>query len=144
MNITKHQREKILRKSDGLCWYCGKYLSGKWHIDHVEPVYRSTGKTAKNPQFGPVPDNVKKLLNDSGMRKPENDKLENMVPACIPCNLFKSVHSIENFRQEIGKQVIRARESNINFRTAERFGLIKQTGNPVQFWFERTALETQE
>ena len=41
-----------------------------------------------------------------------------------PCNLFKGAFSVEGMRKEITKQVERARAYSVNFRTAERFGLL--------------------
>lgn len=65
------------------------------------------------------------------------DNEENKVPSCPPCNLFKSTFSVEGFRREIKEQVERARNSSVNFRTAERFGLIQTKDEPVVFWFEK-------
>ena len=115
MALNKKQREIVWQKSDGYCWYCGDTLPEKgWHADHFEPIYRQGGE----------------------LWKPENDVIENIVPACAPCNLFKSVFSVEEFRREIKLQVIRARKTSVNFRTAERFGMIKEDIKPVVFWYE--------
>lgn len=85
-----------------------------WHIDHCEAVYRFSGVQSK----------------------PQNHTIKNMVPACAPCNLFKSVFSVEEFRWELHKQVSRARERSVNFRNAERFNQIVVTEKPIVFWFE--------
>jgi len=131
------QRELIRAKSNGVCWYCGLHLPEKgWHIDHFEPVLRTTTYKSKSNDFGKIPSSIKKLIG-SGMQKPQNHTLDNMVPSCAPCNLFKSVLSIEEFRREISLQVNRARKTSVNFRTAERFGLIKEITQPVVFWFEQ-------
>lgn len=66
-----------------------------------------------------------------------NDEMENLMPACRSCNRYKLVFSLEEFRNEIALQVKRARESSLNFRLAERFGLIQETGKKVSFYFER-------
>nr|WP_233341334.1 DNA Repair ATPase [Escherichia coli] len=39
-------------------------------------------------------------------------------------------------RKEISRRVERAVAYSVNFRTAERFGLIEVTEKPVVFWFE--------
>ena len=93
--------------------------------------------TKAKTSFGEVPETVKKLLENKVMHKPENDTIDNIVPACAACNLFKGVFSVEDFRAEILIQTERARKKSVNFRTAERFGLIKETNNNVVFWFER-------
>jgi|SRR5690606_16881001 len=114
--LTKKQREALKPMFGGRCAYCGCELGDKWHADHVEPVYRNF---------------------DGRLLNPQNERPDNYFPACVPCNLFKSVLSIEVFRSEISKQAERGRKSSVNFRTAERFGLIQEVQKPVVFWFEQ-------
>lgn len=119
MALTKKQRAQVWGKSGGKCWYCGCDLTTSWHADHLEPVFREpAGKT----------------------RKPERDNIANIVPACAPCNRLKATCPLELFREEIELQAERARRSSVNFRTAERFGLIKVTTQPIVFWFEKHGL----
>ena len=66
-----------------------------------------------------------------------SDDMDNLNPACRACNNFKVTHSIEELRHEISQQVERGRRYSVNFRLAERYGLIAITGNPVVFYFER-------
>ena len=116
---TQKQRQAIFNRSNGLCWYCGCGLHEKhWHADHFQHIYRNF--------FGKGLD-----------RYPEMDVISNLVPACVPCNLFKSTLSIEQLRKEIMLQVKRARKSSANFRVAERFGLIEVIDKPVIFCFEK-------
>ena len=141
--LTKKQRQQVRDKSGGRCWYCGNPLPEKgWHTDHFEPVFRPLpSKPAKTKSgFGEIPELVRKLIGNGGMANPENDHINNMVPACAPCNLFKSVWSIEAFRREIELQAERARKSSVNFRTAERFGIVQVVNEPVVFWFEKQGL----
>ncbi|WP_156964242.1 hypothetical protein [Trabulsiella guamensis] len=63
--------------------------------------------------------------------------LENLFPACAPCNLLKTSYSLEMFRKQVSLQVERGRKSSMNFRTAERFGLVEVIEKPVVFWFEQ-------
>lgn len=116
MALTKKQREALKPMFGGRCAYCGCKLGDKWHADHVEPVYRNF---------------------DGRLLNPHNERPDNYFPACVPCNLFKSVLSIDVFRSEIAKQVERGRKSSVNFRTAERFGLINEVQKSVVFWFEK-------
>lgn len=119
MAITKKQRQQVWDKSNGNCWYCGADLPERgWRVDHKDPVYRQDGE----------------------MWNPQNDVIENMVPACAPCNIFKSVFTVEEFRHEIEKQTERALKSSVNFRTALRFGMIEETNEPAVFWFEHKGL----
>ncbi|HEJ9689523.1 TPA: HNH endonuclease [Proteus mirabilis] len=109
----------------GRCAYCGELPEKGWHADHVEPIYRKIDRVNG------------KIVATGVCFNPENDTQENLVPACAPCNLFKSVYSVEVFREEIKKQADRARKSSVNFRTAERFGMIELVDKPVIFWFEQ-------
>lgn len=121
--LTKKQMREALRmKFGGRCAYCGSELLGRFHADHVDAVYRDKREI-------------------SGMQKPENDVHEKLYPACAPCNLFKSVFSIEQFRHEISMQADRADRFSVNHRTAKRFGLIEVKSNPIVFWFEKFELK---
>lgn len=134
MALTKKQRKQVWDKSGGKCWYCGIDLPEKgWHADHVESVIRLSTWVRGEGNSG-------KFVATGEMHRAHNDKIENMVPACAPCNLFKSTFGVEFFRQEIESQIERARKTSVNFRTAERFGLIEAKPQPVQFWFERQGL----
>lgn len=117
MRLSKKERQTVWNKSEGVCWYCGDNLPEKgWHADHVTPIIRDQNGEAEYP---------------------EDHHLDNIVPACAPCNLFKATFSVEGFRREIQEQVSRARRQSVNFRTAERFGLIEVSQEQVvKFWFE--------
>lgn len=118
MKLTKAQRATLKNRFGGHCAYCGDELGERFHADHTEAVYRDQWYVG-------------------GMWKPQNNVIEKLFPSCVPCNLFKSVFSIEQFRHEIQMQVERARKSSVNFRTAERFGLLKVDIKPVVFYFEQ-------
>ncbi|EOR7867415.1 HNH endonuclease [Escherichia coli] len=131
--LTPEQRAELRMKFGGRCAYCGCALSAKrWHADHVEPVYRKLEIDEKARAIGKW-----KLKPTGEVFRPENDTLDNLFPACAPCNLFKSVFDIEEFRRQISYQAERASKSSVNFRTAERFGLVKVIEKPVVFWFEQ-------
>jgi len=141
MSLTKKQRQIVWEKSNGKCWYCGCDLPEKgWHADHVEAVIRGS-KVVENK---PGSMYTHRIVSTNEKGRPQNHTIENMVPACAPCNLFKSTFSIEFFRKEIAAQVERARRSSVNFRTAERFGLIETKELPIVFWFERRTTSAQD
>jgi len=126
--LNKKERQFIFDKSNGKCWYCGCELPVKgWHADHLEPIRR----------YDDLKITEKGVEHFKNCEKPHLDTIESMVPACKKCNLFKGVFSVEEFRNEISYQVRRARDYSVNFRNAERFGLIEITNKPVVFWFER-------
>jgi 5-methylcytosine-specific restriction endonuclease McrA len=123
IKLSPKEREHIRMMFGGRCAYCGRELPEKgWHADHVKAIYRGW-PTLPDPNG---------LLPGRG-----EDMIENLVPACAVCNLFKSVYDLETWREEIAKQVERARKKSSNYRFAEAFGLVAETGKPVVFWFEK-------
>jgi 5-methylcytosine-specific restriction endonuclease McrA len=102
-------RNKIYNKFGGCCAYCGEEITIKqMHIDHIYPQF--LGGT---------------------------DDIDNLNPACAPCNLWKKTYTVDEFRRQIELQAERLRKYQGGFRLAERFNQIKETGEPVIFWFER-------
>jgi hypothetical protein len=137
MALSKKQRLEVFNKSFGKCWYCGCDLPEKgWHADHVEAVYRGFDMVLNKKPNG----FTHTSKNNGEMAKPENDKVDNIVPSCAPCNLFKATSSIEQLRNHLSKQVDRGIKSNVNFRMAIKYGLVEITNKPVRFWFEDNAI----
>lgn len=98
------------------------------HADHLLPVFRVT----TDPYGQRLP------AADCRLIRPERNTVENMMPACAPCNLHKAGYGLEDWRQLIARAgEVLAREKSI-YRAALRFGVIAETGNPVVFHFERT------
>ena len=111
--IPKKIRDEVKSRFGGRCGYCGQETE-RLCVDHVIPIFSSHRHADKN-------------LNDPS----------NLMPACFSCNNYKTSHDLESFRQELSIQVKRAREHSLNFRLAERFGLIEVTEKPIRFFFER-------
>lgn len=116
MNLNKREREEIKKIFGGKCAYCGKELGDRFHVDHIEPIFR--GWSEKPERAG-------------------KDEKENLIPACIRCNLRKSTLSVEQFRAEIKRQVEILNKRNFNYKLAKDFELIKETDSPVTFLFEK-------
>jgi len=129
MSLSKKNRQIVFDKSGGKCWYCGCDLKKGWHGDHIIPLLRL-------PQDTPLyaKKHFSKYEED---RLKKYDVIENIVPSCPQCNNYKHTLSLEEFRKEIAEQVSRVRKYSVNFRTAERFGLIEVKEKPVVFWFEK-------
>lgn len=117
--MKKDLRNQVYEKYDGRCAYCGKELSGlsAMQVDHINPILRGR-------------------VDYSVAGKPE-ESIDTLNPACARCNRYKSVMSVEQFRHELSQQAIRSRCSSKNFRLAEDFGLIVETGKKVEFYFEK-------
>ncbi|EAA9933838.1 HNH endonuclease [Salmonella enterica] len=133
MARTRKQRERLRMKFGGRCAYCGCVLPEKgWHADHVQAVLRKSERCMKAAEKG-----IFRLKTTGEVFRPEADCPENIFPSCAPCNLLKTTYSLEMFRKQVSLQVERGRRSSVNFRTAERFGLISVVNKPVVFWFEQ-------
>lgn len=131
MKLTKAQRADIKLKFGGKCSYCGCELPEKgWHVDHAEPVIRKSEWKSTGTFTG-------KFVHTGEAFRPENHSLDNLMPACASCNLYKSSMDIEGLRFELALQVERARKGSLNFRLAEKFGLVSVNCNPIVFHFER-------
>lgn len=122
MKLTKPQREQIRLKYDGKCAYCGCELSSKFHVDHLVPQMHTYYK-----------DNKTKLPYAT---MEEVYCLENLMPSCPSCNIYKSANSLESFRRSISKQIDILRRDRPTFRLAERYGLIECKPKEVKFYFE--------
>jgi 5-methylcytosine-specific restriction endonuclease McrA len=117
----KKDRDKIWKKFDKRCAYCGcklKTSTGKhMHIDHVDPVRRN-------------------WWTNNEMMFPEKDTEDNLFPSCPQCNNYKHSMSLETFRGEVGKATERL-EKSASYRNAKRFGMIEIKGWDGVFWFEK-------
>lgn len=105
--IPKKIREKVLGRFNGRCGFCGEFHT-KLAIDHMIPVYN--GGT---------------------------DDESNLMPACFQCNNFKSAFTVEQFRDELSRQVERAQKYSVNFRMAKKFLQVIENQTPIIFYFER-------
>lgn len=133
MRLSKSEREAIKAKFGGRCAYCGETLGDRWHADHFEPVVRGLDYTSKGR---PRPNG--KLLH------PERNCLENMMPACAPCNIDKGPNTLEWWRGKLQGAVDVLTRNNPTYRHARRFGLVTETGAPIIFYFERSTHEQSE
>lgn len=121
--MNKKDRETIKNKFAGCCMYCGHELGEKFHVDHIKPIYRGRSR----------------VTEDAANFDPNHgtDTMDNLGPACIPCNLWKKTFTIDQFRAEVEAQPQRLMEKNGGMRLAYRFGLVATFSYPVVFWFER-------
>ena len=104
--IKPSVRVIVLEKYGGRCAYCGIKFD-KMHIDHVVPVSMGGG-----------------------------NEIDNLMPSCQSCNNYKMNFHLERFRDELQSQVMRARQYSLNFRLAERFGLVQEIKKKVLFYYE--------
>jgi len=125
--MKKSDRIKIFEKYGGKCAYGGCDLTKSWHADHIQPIVRDSKWDRKKSKF----------VNSGTCRNPENEILENYNPACQSCNIQKNSFTVEQFRENIRKFVNSLNEYSTQYKFAKRYGLIIETGNPIQFYFEK-------
>lgn len=160
--MKKSDRELVFNKFGGRCSYCGCDLSGKkWHVDHAEAVERKrkmvgggyyhkiTGEPMVNefrddltPEFWKDYEYKERKAVADGFRFPENHHIDNMMPACISCNVNKSSMNIEQFRNFIAGFVSSLNKYQKTYAVVKRYGLVEETGKPVVFYFETHQSET--
>lgn len=104
--IPKKIKDAVKKRYGGRCAYCGE-KPDRLFIDHLEP-YQYT----------------------------QNDDIKNLMPSCQACNLYKTSFFLDQFRNELENSVRKARQYSVNYRFAERYGLVKANEKPIKFYFE--------
>jgi 5-methylcytosine-specific restriction endonuclease McrA len=102
------KKEKIHKKYDGRCAYCGKEITIKeMQIDHFTPrIYGGT------------------------------DDCDNLMPACRDCNNYKYSFSLEQFRMYI-ENIYNELGKTAKWRVAERMGIFERKNVRIKFYFEK-------
>ena len=126
MKLSKSQRAALREKFGGRCAYCGEELGDLWHADHIEYVER---------ELAFVPG--KGVVSTGRMLRPERDTLENLNPACAPCNLDKHSLTLEAWRALMQRSNEALMRDVSTFRRAARYGLVELKAAPIVFYFER-------
>lgn len=107
--LTKSERMKILKKTDGHCAYCGcRIVYNEMQIDHVVPIYNG-GEDTEN----------------------------NMLPACRSCNHYKGTSSLGAFRNKLEKMLDVLERDSVTYKIAKRFGLVVPKPRKITFYFEQ-------
>lgn len=125
--LTKAQRAELKQKYGGHCAYCGVVLGDRWHADHFEAIQRKIAIAGN------------RFVSTNECYRPELHCIDNMMPACAPCNINKSVFDLETWRGYIAKHVESFNAHSAPYRIAKAYGLVVETGLPVAFYFEQSA-----
>ena len=116
--IPKKIRLEVYEKFGHRCAYCGCDLAYKdMQVDHLHSVYVHTD------------------LHQSRAEE-EMYSVENFMPACRQCNLYKSTLPLEVFRDRIRSVLWANLKKEFNYRLALKYGLIEEHDVPITFFFE--------
>lgn len=125
--MSKVQRTDIYRKYGGRCAYCGRIISLEdMQIDHLVPKYRTLSDA-----------DLRELGKQRG-----GDDIDNLMPACRPCNYRKGALSLENFRNALQRGQICCRR-DFTYRMMVRYGLVVEMPPEVVFYFEKSGRRTR-
>jgi hypothetical protein len=106
--MKKNIREKVWKKYDCKCAYCGNDLKyDKLQVDHINAKFLG-GK----------------------------DDISNYNPSCRECNFYKSTFTIDGFREQIATILDRVKKPFI-VRLAVKYGLISFKPFDGLFYFEK-------
>jgi 5-methylcytosine-specific restriction endonuclease McrA len=106
------QRERVKKRTNGRCGYCGCELGGKYHIDH---------RISKSDH------------RYFGIKHP--DREENLIAACSSCNILKGSNDPDRFRSLItGFHETLLRDAR--YRCLVRYGRLKESTDDLVFYYE--------
>ncbi len=121
IKIKKGYREKVYHKYDGHCAYCGvSFKIENMQVDHFIPIRRHIPIAEQEYKNMPI----------------GTSELKNLMPSCRSCNVSKSSWNMEQWRESIQHKIVQLNRDINEYRTAKRFGLIKETGIEIIFYFE--------
>ena len=119
--MSKVQRTDIYRKYGGRCAYCGRIIALEdMQIDHLVPKNRTLSDA-----------DLRELGKQRG-----SDDIDNLMPACRPCNYRKGALSLEDFRNALQRGQICCRR-DFTYRMMVRYGLVVEMPPEVVFYFEK-------
>lgn len=110
MSISRETRQKVYKKYNGRCAYCGRKIEYKdMQVDHFI---------------------AKRGWNESG-----SDDISNLMPSCRMCNHYKRANPIELFRRYI-QEIPRKLRNNYIYKVGVAYGNVIENEKPIEFYFE--------
>jgi len=117
------EREFIFNRYNGKCAFCGIDLEKGWHISPLIPTELA-------------------ITNEGNLEK-TNNEIENKLPSCRACNSSRiqlsygeKTMTVEEFKKSLWFSFNQMLKNNPDYKKAVRFGLIKETQQPITFYFE--------
>lgn len=102
-------RKSVYNKYSGRCAYCGTEIAYKdMQVDHLVP-----------------------------QRNGGTDDIENLMPSCRTCNLYKRAESLESFRKMISTIPVKLGEREYIYKVGMAYGFWDAEPKEVKFFFER-------
>lgn len=134
--ISKSMREKVYKKYDGHCAYCGCELTMKtMQVDHVTPFFFDEYYDLKSEET------KEKLQLDGDFQL---ESFDNYMPACRSCNFYKSTFTLEKFRKRIEHILDVLERDSVPYRIGKRYGMINENKEPIKFYFEKVEEEKHD
>lgn len=90
-------------------------------VDHVKSVFANT--------------DVSHTMTEEEMYSEKN-----LLPACRQCNFYKSYGNLESFREALTNTLMKNLQKTFQYRLAIKYGLIQESIEPVQFYFEKIGI----
>ncbi len=117
--IPKKMRLEVYEKCNHRCAYCGCELEYKdMQVDHIKSIYSN-------------------MDYKQTMAEEEMYSIENLLPACRQCNFYKSVFTLEDFRERLQTTMMVNVRKNFGYRLAVKYGLVEEKIKPIIFYFEK-------
>ena len=117
--IPKKMRLEVYEKCNHRCAYCGCELEYKdMQVDHIKSVYSNT--------------DYKQTMTEEEMYS-----IENLLPTCRQFNFYKSVFTLEYFRERLQTTMMANVRKNFGYRLAVKYGLVEEKIKPIIFYFEK-------
>lgn len=67
----------------------------------------------------------------------EINDIDNLMPSCKQCNLYKSTFDLETFRDRLTSVMLKNLQKTFQYRLALKYGLIEENIKPIEFYFEK-------
>lgn len=121
--INASMRKAVYEKYDGHCAYCGVQITQRqMQIDHMESVY---------------------VCGLHGIEDDVVESIDNYMPSCRQCNLYKDTLTVEKFRDKLKGTLPRTLQANFHQLLAIRYGIIKIEEWDGLFYFEKHATKRE-
>ncbi len=116
-SIPKKIRMQVWEKYNHHCAYCGYKLEYKdMQVDHIDSAYVHCDYKKEN---------TLDEIND----------IDNLMPSCKQCNLYKSTFDLETFRDRLTSVMLKNLQKTFQYRLALKYGLIEENIKPIEFYF---------